>query len=210
TLKPGSDVYVLRFTPLPTRELSGPVVLFTGTPDSANPLAGADVKGAWAAIIATAMPQGIQINPEWVMAVLRAGAIGWMVISNRPDAQWQNRLDRTTAPTRTLEGVTSDTELAAGALEFRVAKGADSICNGADDDASGTTAVLEAAEAFARLAPHPRRSLAFMTVSGEERGLWGSQFFSEHPTVPLANVVADLNSDMVGRNWKDTIVAIGK
>src|SRR5439155_1508020 len=49
-----------------------------------------------------------------------------------------------------------------------------------------------------------------MTVSGEERGLWGSQFFSEHPTVPLANVVADLNSDMVGRNWKDTIVAIGK
>src|SRR2546429_906883 len=97
-----------------------------------------------------------------------------------------------------------------GAGEGCVAKGADSICNGADDDASGTTAVLEAAEAFARLAPHPRRSLAFMTVSGEERGLWGSQFFSEHPTVPLANVVADLNSDMVGRNWKDTIVAIGK
>src|SRR5437762_50479 len=124
TLKPGSDVYVLRFTPLPTRELSGPVVLFTGTPDSANPLAGADVKGAWAAIIATAMPQGIQINPEWVMAVLRAGAIGWMVISNRPDAQWQNRLARTTAPTRTLEGVPSDTELAAGAFEIRDATAA--------------------------------------------------------------------------------------
>jgi len=293
TLKPGRDVYLLRFTPLPTRELSGPVVLFTGTPDSANPLAGADVRGAWAATIATATPQGVQINPEWVMAVLRAGAIGWMVISNRPDAQWQNRLARTTTPTRTLEGVPSDTEPAAGAFEIRdataaatlgidppalrartggwtarslpavtitylakerelgrasapnvigvlegsdpnlkseyvfftghmdhigtpgagegcVAKGADSICNGADDDASGTTAVLEAAEAFATLAPHPKRSLAFMTVSGEERGLWGSQFFSEHPTVPLANVVADLNSDMVGRNWKDTIVVIGK
>src|SRR5439155_1261847 len=97
-----------------------------------------------------------------------------------------------------------------GVGEGCVAQGADSICNGADDDASGTTAVIETAAAFAKLAPHPRRSLAFMTVSGEERGLWGSQFFSEHPTVPLTNVVADLNSDMVGRNWKDTIVVIGK
>src|SRR3989440_1530089 len=119
TLKPGSDVYLLRFTPLPTRELSGPVVLFTGTPDSANPLAGADVRGAGAALIATATPQGVQITPEWVRAVLRAGAIGWMVISNRPDAQWQNRLARTTAPTRTLEGIPSDTEPAAGAFEIR-------------------------------------------------------------------------------------------
>src|SRR2546427_5393535 len=92
-----------------------------------------------------------------------------------------------------------------GAGEGCVADGAISICNGADGDALGTPAVIETAAAFAKLAPHPKRSLAFMTVSGEERGLWGSQFFSEHPTVPLANVVADLNSDMVGRNWKDTI-----
>ncbi|HYK82864.1 MAG TPA: M28 family peptidase [Gemmatimonadales bacterium] len=88
--------------------------------------------------------------------------------------------------------------------------GADSICNGADDDASGTAAVIENAAAFAQLVPHPRRSLVFMTVSGEEKGLWGSSFFVAHPTVPLAHVVADLNADMVGRNWKDTIVAIGK
>lgn len=90
------------------------------------------------------------------------------------------------------------------------ARGGDSICNGADDDASGTTAVIELARAFARLSPHPKRSLVFMTVSGEERGLWGSRYFSDHPTVPLAQVVADLNIDMVGRNWKDTIVVIGK
>ena len=90
------------------------------------------------------------------------------------------------------------------------AKGADSICNGADDDASGTTAVIELAQAFAQLAPHPKRSLVFMTVSGEERGLWGSEYFTEHPTVPLDAVVADLNSDMVGRNWRDTISVIGK
>jgi hypothetical protein len=90
------------------------------------------------------------------------------------------------------------------------ARGADTICNGADDDASGTTAVIEAAEAFSQLSPRPKRSLVFMTVSGEERGLWGSQFYSEHPTLPLANTVADLNTDMVGRNWTDTIAVIGK
>jgi len=86
----------------------------------------------------------------------------------------------------------------------------DSIYNGADDDASGTIAVVEAAEAFAQLQPRPKRSIIFLTVSGEEKGLWGSAYFADHPPVPIANIVADLNTDMVGRNWKDTIVAIGK
>ena len=97
-----------------------------------------------------------------------------------------------------------------GSGEGCAARGTDSICNGADDDASGTTAVIEAAEAFVRLSPRSKRSLVFMTVSGEERGLWGSSYYANHPTVPLANVVADLNTDMVGRNWKDTIAVIGK
>ena len=90
------------------------------------------------------------------------------------------------------------------------AQGADSICNGADDDASGTVAVVELAEAFAKLSPKPKRSLLFLTVSGEEKGLWGSEYFADNPTVPMANVVANLNIDMIGRNWRDTIVAIGK
>ena len=90
------------------------------------------------------------------------------------------------------------------------ARGADSICNGADDDGSGTAAVVEIAEAFARLQPRPKRSILFLNVSGEEKGLWGSAYFADHPTVPMSNVVADLNIDMIGRNWKDTIVAIGK
>ena len=85
---------------------------------------------------------------------------------------------------------------------------ADSINNGADDDASGTVGVVELAEAFSKA--RPRRSILFITVSGEEKGLWGSQYFAEHPTVPVASMVADLNIDMIGRNWKDTIVAIGK
>jgi len=90
------------------------------------------------------------------------------------------------------------------------AQGADSICNGADDDGSGTVAVVALAEAFARLNPRPKRSLIFLNVSGEEKGLWGSAYFAEHPPVPVQNIVADLNIDMIGRNWKDTIVAIGK
>jgi hypothetical protein len=90
------------------------------------------------------------------------------------------------------------------------AQGADSICNGADDDGSGTAAVVEIAEAFAGLNPRPKRSIIFLNVSGEEKGLWGSAYFSDHPTVPINSIVADLNIDMIGRNWKDTIVAIGK
>jgi hypothetical protein len=87
---------------------------------------------------------------------------------------------------------------------------ADSINNGADDDGSGTTGVMELAEAFSRPGARPKRSIIFLTVSGEEKGLWGSRYFSEHPPVPLEQVVADLNIDMIGRNWRDTIVAIGR
>ncbi len=86
----------------------------------------------------------------------------------------------------------------------------DSIYNGADDDASGTVAVIETAEAFAQLTPRPRRSLIFLLVSGEEKGLWGSEYFSEEPPVSIDRIVANLNADMVGRNWSDTIVVIGK
>jgi len=90
------------------------------------------------------------------------------------------------------------------------AQGADSICNGADDDGSGTVAVVEIAQAFAGMNPRPKRSIIFLNVSGEEKGLWGSEYFSDHPAVPISSIVADLNIDMIGRNWKDTIVAIGK
>ncbi|NOT08768.1 MAG: M20/M25/M40 family metallo-hydrolase [Gemmatimonadales bacterium] len=89
------------------------------------------------------------------------------------------------------------------------AMGADSICNGADDDASGTAGVLELAEAFSS-GVRPKRSIIFLTVSGEEHGLWGSRWFVNNSPVPIKQVVANFNTDMIGRNWKDTIVAIGK
>ncbi len=86
----------------------------------------------------------------------------------------------------------------------------DSIYNGADDNASGTAAVLEVAEAIAALDVAPRRSVIFLLVSGEERGLLGSSWFVEHPPIPLNRIVANVNVDMIGRNWEDTISIIGK
>ncbi|MEO7923270.1 MAG: M28 family peptidase [Chitinophagaceae bacterium] len=76
------------------------------------------------------------------------------------------------------------------------------IYYGADDDGSGTTGVLELAQAFAeaKKAGHgPRRSILFMTVSGEEKGLWGSEYYSNHPVYPLEKTTVDLNIDMIGR-----------
>ncbi len=76
------------------------------------------------------------------------------------------------------------------------------INNGADDDGSGTTGVLEIAEAFAKAkaaGDGPRRSVLFMTVSGEEKGLLGSEYYSDNPIIPLENTVTDLNIDMIGR-----------
>jgi Zn-dependent M28 family amino/carboxypeptidase len=83
----------------------------------------------------------------------------------------------------------------------------DSIWNGADDDASGTAGVLALAEAFSQ-AP-PKRSIIFLTVSGEEHGLWGSARFTSNPPVSIRKIVANFNLDMIGRNWKDSIVVIG-
>ncbi len=76
------------------------------------------------------------------------------------------------------------------------------IYYGADDDGSGTVSVIEMAQAFAKAKAEghgPRRSIVFMTVSGEEKGLWGSEYYSDHPLVPLDHTTVDLNTDMVGR-----------
>lgn len=76
------------------------------------------------------------------------------------------------------------------------------IYYGADDDGSGTTGVLEMAEAFAKAraaGKGPRRTIVFMTVSGEEKGLWGSEYYSNHPVFPLEKTSVDLNIDMIGR-----------
>lgn len=76
------------------------------------------------------------------------------------------------------------------------------IYYGADDDGSGTVSVMEMAKAFAKAKEEghgPRRTVVFMTVSGEEEGLWGSEYYVEHPVVPLEKTSVDLNTDMIGR-----------
>jgi Zn-dependent M28 family amino/carboxypeptidase len=78
--------------------------------------------------------------------------------------------------------------------------GADgAIYHGADDDGSGTSTILELAEAFATNPKKPKRSILFMTVAGEEKGLLGSEYYVTHPIFPLEKTVADLNIDMIGR-----------
>jgi len=79
---------------------------------------------------------------------------------------------------------------------------ADPICNGADDDGSGTTALLGMAEALSRARQRPKRSVLFVWHCGEEKGLWGSRYFTEYPTVPLNKIVTQLNIDMIGRSKK--------
>jgi hypothetical protein len=76
------------------------------------------------------------------------------------------------------------------------------IYNGADDDGSGTVSVLELAETFAKARAEgkgPRRSILFMTVSGEEHGLWGSSYYANNPVYPIEKTTVDLNIDMIGR-----------
>jgi hypothetical protein len=75
----------------------------------------------------------------------------------------------------------------------------DSIYNGADDDGSGSIGVLEIAEKFALSATKPKRSLVFVWHTGEELGLFGSEWFTDHPTVSRDSIVAQLNVDMIGR-----------
>lgn len=75
----------------------------------------------------------------------------------------------------------------------------DSIYNGADDDGSGTVALLEIAESLVNAPTKPKRSVLFIWHAGEEEGLWGSEYFTDHPTVPRDSIVTELNMDMIGR-----------
>ncbi|MDZ7330783.1 MAG: M20/M25/M40 family metallo-hydrolase [candidate division KSB1 bacterium] len=85
----------------------------------------------------------------------------------------------------------------------------DNIYNGADDNASGTAGVLEVAEAFAHSKAKPRRSILFITFAGEEKGLFGSRYFTIDPIFPIENIVAMLNLDMISRNDSNEVAIVG-
>ena len=96
-----------------------------------------------------------------------------------------------------------DSALAAFRAAHPAAARADSISNGADDDGSGSVAALEIAERIAGLKTKPKRSILFVWHTAEEKGLLGSRYFTDHPTVPRDSIVAQLNMDMVGRGGAD-------
>jgi hypothetical protein len=95
-----------------------------------------------------------------------------------------------------------DEVLVVSAHYDHIGKRGDNIFNGADDNGSGTTTVLEITEAFVTAKKQgigPRRSVLFLLVSGEEKGLLGSEYYASHPVFALKNTIADINVDMVGR-----------
>jgi Peptidase family M28 len=85
----------------------------------------------------------------------------------------------------------------------------DSIANGADDDGSGSMALVSIARALAASPARPRRSILFVWHTGEEAGMLGSEWFVTHPTVPVDSIVAQLNADMIGRNAPDSLMLVG-
>lgn len=92
-----------------------------------------------------------------------------------------------------------NTQLAAWRAAHPNSMRPDSIANGADDDGTGSVAVLEIAQKMASLSPRPKRSMLFVWHVGEEKGLLGSAYFTDHPTVPRDSIDAQLNIDMIGR-----------
>jgi hypothetical protein len=103
-----------------------------------------------------------------------------------------------------LEGSDKKEELVVVTAHYdHIGRNGEQINNGADDDGSGTSSVIEIAQAFVdakKAGNGPRRSMLFMTVTGEEKGLLGSQYYVENPIFPLENTVVDLNIDMIGRH----------
>ena len=126
-------------------------------------------------------------------------------IANKTETQWTQNV---VAIWEGRDPVLKNEMVAVGAHYDHVgtnlnAPGPDKIWNGADDDGSGTVAVLGIAEALAKSKVRPKRSVLFVWHCGEEKGLWGSEYFNKFPTVDIKNVTAQLNIDMIGRSKKE-------
>jgi Zn-dependent M28 family amino/carboxypeptidase len=165
-------------TPLPTvfiasRKLTN--AIFAG--ESANPLAGAT--------------NSFDVSKDFSVS-----------ISVKPEIVWTQNV---VALWEGSDPVLKNEMVAVGAHYDHVgtnpnAPGTDKIWNGADDDGSGTVAVLAIAEALAKSKIRPKRSVLLVWHAGEEKGLWGANYFNKFPTVDIKNVIAQLNIDMIGRS----------
>ncbi len=137
---------------------------------------------------------------------MKAGALESKIYHADIDLTYSKQLETTHASNvlGVLEGTDLKDEYVFITAHYdHLGKRGDVIYYGADDDGSGTCAVLEMAEAFVKAkqaGKGPRRSIVFMTVSGEEKGLWGSEYYTNHPVFPLDKTTVDLNIDMIGRS----------
>ncbi|MGZ5286215.1 MAG: M28 family peptidase [Flavisolibacter sp.] len=161
----------------------------------------------------TALPLQFTISEHVAQALLgnkseEAKSLSKGVLSLRVNVLMEMEKTTVATPTSNVMGILPGTDLKDEYLFItahhdHIGKRGDSIINyGADDDGSGTVSVIEIAEAFAHAklkGKGPRRSIVFMTVSGEEKGLLGSEFYSNQPVYPLGKTTANLNIDMIGR-----------
>ncbi|RYY11702.1 MAG: M28 family peptidase, partial [Cytophagaceae bacterium] len=178
-------------------------VAYNGEPEPANPGSNAFfVSPEMGAALLGTTPAGLAAYRQ---AVAAAG---------RPVAPLQAQpltldIARVTAPFTTenvlgyLEGTDKKDEVVVLSAHYdHVGTPYGAVYNGADDNGSGTVSLLALARAFAQAKKDghgPRRSLLFLATTGEEKGLLGSRYYTDHPVFPLANTVADLNLDMIGR-----------
>ncbi|MCB9186625.1 MAG: M28 family peptidase [Flavobacteriales bacterium] len=176
------------------KESNGIPLIYINTKMATRIFSGAGVKGGHKALEKKTAKQGKPYSVELNVPVTIN------VKKNRGELTSENVLGF-------IEGTEKPDEIVVISAHYdHLGKKGERIYNGADDDGSGTTTVLELAEAFARAKGNgdgPKRSILFMTVSGEEKGLLGSEFYTDHPVFPLENTVADLNVDMIGRIDKE-------
>ena len=159
---------------------------FTVSPDVAAKIMGEDGKGIFDKMKTTPLPSKIypvQIDLDYSKTSMTTNASNVIAV---------------------LEGTDLKDEYVfiTGHYDHLGKRGDSVIYYGADDDGSGTTGVLQIAEAFAKAKADghgPRRTMVFMTVSGEEKGLWGSAYYNNHPIYPQEKTTVDLNIDMIGR-----------
>ena len=165
--------------------------------------------------------------PMFVLGLARAGSPllppGWPAndtVQSLPGRRFEGNIDlrrepftayNVVATVRGTDARMARTYVAFGAhydhIGIQTPVNGDSIANGADDDGSGSMTMLALARAV-RAHP-PRRSVLFVWHVGEEKGLLGSSYFVEHPTVPIDSIVAQLNADMIGRNAPDLLYIVG-
>lgn len=189
-----STTVVDKFQPPETSRLPGIVI----TPRIATLLFQGEKQNATALFEATfggAMPEPFELSPTKKMSITVSGK-GDPISTQNVVAVFEGS-----------DPLLKDEYVALGAHYDHVGVGrpasGDAIYNGADDDGSGTTALLAIAEALAKEPTRPKRSVLFIWHAGEEKGLWGSRYFTEYPTIPLQKIVTQLNIDMIGRSRKE-------